>query len=425
MRAFGSIPFFLAIAALAPAPPFARAAAGSAPGASPTPSATQPENGSLRIVITAIQGQAEAKETADAAWHTIREGQVFGEGCEFRTGPRGAVQFTVGDDQVFRVDRLSLVQVIGANLSSGTIKTTVGLTYGRISKDVDVPILPHDDTIVSPSTTLAVRGTRVSVYDQPPYQPEAVSLTGPAVYANPRGRSVQFGAKGGRTAKLAGNADGPAQYQLQISQIDPLGAFWGRSESEEPLLNYLGSLGGVFDFSQLVRDGESSIGSVIGSVPLQGELFFPMVCGNGPAFTVVDYTVTSPLGETVSRTMPMVPSGGFYNTGDSDNIAGSDGTGFQEIDWSGNPGGQNFPSGTYTLTETLSGTTTQTLAQNPATAVTATQFATVMQSNGQQTSIPPATALLNAASPTASYKLKVPVNAATQFRQITGNPASH
>ena len=51
----------------------------------------------------------------------------------------------------------------------------------------------YDSTIRSPNAALAVRGTLVSLYDQPPFAPEAVSLTGRAVFRNTRRQLVAFG----------------------------------------------------------------------------------------------------------------------------------------------------------------------------------------------------------------------------------------
>jgi hypothetical protein len=385
--------------------------------------ATRPADGTLEIVITAIEGHAEVKETPDGVWHRIAVSQIFSEGCQFRTGPRSSVQFTVGPDQIFRVDRLSLVRVVRANLHDGKIKTTVIMTYGRISKDLDTPIAPHDDTIVSPCSILAVRGTRVSLYDQPPYEPEAVSLTGAAVYSNLRGQLTRFGSKGGGTVILPAEASSAAQNQVQAGVVDPRGAFSGRSDSEEPLLSYLTGLGGVFNSLQIVRGTLSPSESLIGALQVQGALFFVLEW-TGSASTVVDYSVTSPLGEVVSNTITerQAASGGVYNTNSHGSaVANSAGIGRQEIDWSANSPGPSYPLGTYTLTETLEGTTTQTLAQNHV-AVTATQSALQMLSNGQQRIPLLGTSKLDFRSPTASYEFTVPIIGQLQFKRLAGDP---
>ena len=219
------------------------------------PSATNPATtqqgqteGLLRIVVTSVQGQAEVKPSETDRWQRVVKGQELVEGCQFRTGPHGTIQFAVGVDDIFRVDRLSLVRVIRANLANGKIKTTVGMSYGRVSKDVDAPILPHDDTIVSPSSTLAVRGTQVSLYDQPPYVPEAVSLTGHAVFDTMGRERVSFGAKGEGTAIVTANNPDPAGNALASSIVDPSIAA-ARTAAEQKLLADLITQGAVVSFS--------------------------------------------------------------------------------------------------------------------------------------------------------------------------------
>jgi hypothetical protein len=59
--------------------------------------------------------------------------------------------------------------------------------------------LEHDCKIRSPNTALAVRGTQVSLYDQPPFTPEAVSLSGRALFRNVRRELVPFGGYSGTT----------------------------------------------------------------------------------------------------------------------------------------------------------------------------------------------------------------------------------
>src|ERR1700683_1194212 len=105
----------------------------------------------------------------------------------------------------------------------GTIATDVGMEYGRVSKDVDVPQRPHEDTIVTPASTLAVRGTRVSLYDQPPFEPEAISLTGQAVFSGlgQQVRAAAFGAKGEGTAGVTSSNPSAASNALNGRIVDP------------------------------------------------------------------------------------------------------------------------------------------------------------------------------------------------------------
>lgn len=373
----------------------------------------------LRIVVTAVQGQAEDKPSPDRAWQMCFPGQVLAEGCQFRTGPQGTVQFTVGSDQVFRVDRLSLVQVLRANLVNGQIKTDVGMTYGRVSKDVDAPIRPHDDTIISPTSTLAVRGTRVSLYDQPPYEPEAVSLTGAAVFDSLRGQLVQFGAKNAGTAKVSGDANSAAQYQLQQTVVDPSGEFSGQTAVEQQSLDDQNRILNK-NFASLLK-GQTKFTSLVGIVTDDmAFLQFPMTWTDSQhtlmnsSQTEVFYMVQSPQGEIVTQaSLGTTPSGGSYVSSGQGYIANEiSGFGAQEIDWGLTK--KSFPIGTYTITETLEGalvgTTIQTLSQNPTIKVTTTTY--LLQTNASTSSQIEATSVmakLNASHPTVVYTVTAPV----------------
>jgi hypothetical protein len=379
--------------------------------------ADEPGTVQLRIVVTAVQGHAQVKLQSNSAWQAATRGMELSVGCQIRTGVSGTVQFTVGDDQVYRVDRLSLIQVIRADTVDGKIKTIVGMTYGRVSKDVDAPILPHEDSIVSPSATLAVRGTRVSLYDQPPYEPEAVSLTGQAVYQNFLGGLVKFGSHGGKAA-VGGTASSAAGYRIQQLVINPKGGFPATTTAEQEELANSGDLGGtdLNEFSPLL-DRASQF-----NMPLQeqqfigGELLFLNGWGAGglttpTPFTVLDFSVTSPLGETVSFSNQSAPSGGGYSAGGS-NVSSVVDSGNQSIFWESNSN-HTFPAGPYTVTETLEGTQTQTLAQDPTLQVVSeTAVKQTLRSNNGLTNVttPTVTQVLNLANPTVTYTITAPLS---------------
>jgi hypothetical protein len=371
-RAFLAFGLAIAVGSFGSAPPlFAQAAA-------PTTAASDVA-GLLNIHVTAVQGGAQFRPNSDSKWQSVTAGLDVPEGVEFRTGPKGEIQFTVGTDQVYRVDRLTVLKVLRANLNSdGTIQTDVGMTYGRVSKDVDLPQHPHQDTIISPSSTLAVRGTHVGYYDQPPYDPEATSLTGQAYFRNLHGELVAFGGKGTGFAKVNGDSQSAGDFQLNSNLIDPNGAFSGHTSTElQSILTSLGSLQGtqlgVFQ-SLDSTTGAPPATSIVGALPLPGILYFAMVWNSTTDNTMVDYTATSPLHDgTVSFTNQTVPSGGSYAVGL--NFGNPEAGGYsrvavapenfsqQLIEWGTST--LKFPVGTYTITTTLLGTSTQPLSQVP------------------------------------------------------------
>src|SRR6185437_4977452 len=85
-------------------------------------------------------------------------------------------------DQTVTLDRLGSVKVRQSIDQNGKLTTNLGMKYGRTRYDIEAAGHEHESTISSPSSTLAVRGTKVSLYDQRPFPAEAVSLTGRAEY---------------------------------------------------------------------------------------------------------------------------------------------------------------------------------------------------------------------------------------------------
>jgi hypothetical protein len=150
---------------------------------------------SLTATITAIEGIVQVRQNEDAPWQKATVGMKLSEGAEFRTGPRSAVRFEIPPDQTVTLDRLGTVKLIEAIQKQDTVKTDLGMKYGRVRYDVEAAGLAHDSNIHSPGSALAVRGTRVSLYDQPPFAPQATSLTGRAAVRNIRREMVAFGGK--------------------------------------------------------------------------------------------------------------------------------------------------------------------------------------------------------------------------------------
>src|SRR5207237_494997 len=84
-------------------------------------------------------------------------------------------------------------------------ETDLGIKYGRTRYDLEGGGLEHQSVLRSPNATLAVRGTRVSLYDQRPFTPQAVSLTGRAQFQALHRQVLAFGNRGqGRARDNAG-----------------------------------------------------------------------------------------------------------------------------------------------------------------------------------------------------------------------------
>lgn len=199
----------------------------------------------VEITITGIEGLVQVRAAEDQPWKKAQLGMHLDEGAEFRTGPRSAVRFVIAPDQVITLDRLGTVKVIHAIRSATMVKTDLGMKYGRTRYDIEAAGLDHQSTIRSPSATLAIRGTKVSLEDSLPFPAIARSLTGSAELG--KGKSKQkFGGK--QYTQVDGDKNNAAETELDGSAADP-GSWQGRDDTEQGLVDTFVS--GAFDQSNL------------------------------------------------------------------------------------------------------------------------------------------------------------------------------
>ena len=189
-------------------PAFAQPATSTAPASAPV---------ALRAFITGVEGMVQVRMDEGAAWQKATVGMELGGGAEFRTGPRSAVRFEIPPDQVITLDRLGTCKLVDAVRVGKVVKTDLGMKYGRVRYDIEAAGQTYDAKIHSPGAALAVRGTRFSLYNQPPYNVEAVSLTGAVELRNARRQRIAFG--GRRRAAVSGEQTSAAQGALASSQL--------------------------------------------------------------------------------------------------------------------------------------------------------------------------------------------------------------
>ncbi len=400
---------------------------------------TAPDSTLLRVHVTAVQGQAQFRPYSTAKWQPVTVGLDTLEGAEFRTGPKGVIQFTVGTDQVYRVDRLTVIKLLRANLNAnGSITTDVGMTYGRVSKDVDLPAAPHDDKIVTPSSTLAVRGTEVSMFDNAPYPPEAQSLTGKAIYHNSSGQQFAFGSKNGGTNKVTGDTVGAAQTQLNTGFVDPDGSFSGHTAAEVQNIQNTpgapppGPTGTISQHTGQIIGGTATTGDITGTL-VSGSLLIAFGWQSNTQFSVVELSFKDPKGNDFTSAhvpaVPPTPQGPFYFGSNIGNLY-QVGMGFINGNQGfsvGRAADGVFQTGDYAITVTLQGTETQLLSQVPTEQITGqlsvTQFSTTATSKPHTTALHPSVGdpppipkaftqpfVLDITNPTATFIAPTPVH---------------
>jgi hypothetical protein len=226
----------------------------------PTTTGAAGEAQKLTVIVTGIEGSVRVRANDAAAWQKVELGMELTEDAEFQTGPRSAVRFVIPPDQTITLDRLGTVKVVRAIEENGTIKTDLGMKYGRTRYDIDAGGRQHEAAIRSPSSTLAVRGTQVSLYDQRPFIPEAVSLTGRANFRDFR-KSLAFGGPGAGKTKVSQAASSAAAYAMEQAVVDPTIAR-ARTAQEQQLVDTLISRGSFVFF-----DRQAGIDVVTGGIP--------------------------------------------------------------------------------------------------------------------------------------------------------------
>src|SRR5439155_21764141 len=85
------------------------------------PATTRATTQPLNITITAVQGLASVRPDESSAWQPAQVGMTFGTVAEFRTGPRGSIQFKIPPDQTITVDRLTTLKVLQVIQKGGKI----------------------------------------------------------------------------------------------------------------------------------------------------------------------------------------------------------------------------------------------------------------------------------------------------------------
>ena len=195
----------------------------------------------IQATIDGVEGMVQVREGSDKPWQKATVGMVVSEGAEFRTGPRSSVRLVIPSDQTITLDRFGTIKLMQAMQDGNVVKTKVGMPYGRTRYDIEAAGVEHQSELVSPSSTLSIRGTRVSIYDQPPFAPSAVSLTGRAVYQSAK-KQIAFGNRGQGKTDVSSGSEGAAATALLQTYVDPTSKF-GRPETDAKLINQLQSKG--------------------------------------------------------------------------------------------------------------------------------------------------------------------------------------
>ena len=136
------------------APP--SSAAGSPAGGA---SAAEP----VRSVFIDVSGKVQWRANEQDKWHDAQVNDEVQPGVEVRTGLRSRATLRVGRNATVLVDAGTLFQLPTVVQDGEVLRTTAAVKHGRADFKVDKVGLSNDFKVVTPSTTLAVRGTEFAV----------------------------------------------------------------------------------------------------------------------------------------------------------------------------------------------------------------------------------------------------------------------
>lgn len=350
--AIGLLSGAAATAALAP-----QATAPAAPSQPTRPAATAPAGGGAAVeltgVVTDVRGMAEIRDDDHSEWRPCEKGAVVREHSEIRTGPHTTVEFAMPQGQVVAVARLTVLQVIRSEQDNKLVLFDLGLKYGRTRYEIESAGVEYRSTIRSPNSTLAVRGTIVSVYDQGPFPPRAVSFTGRAVYTAGR-KQVAFGGKNAGRQEVRPGQEA-ASVALDKAVQDPVTPF-ARTAQEVPLVTNLLASGAVLSFPPGSRIPVAS-----GGVPPTDQQLVSLLPGT--LNFVLRWTGNADLnlvvGNQAGAGEALVPASGLNSTPSGGRIpfnhVGGPSGGFEIAYWP-----RAFPTGMYAAAaQHVSGASTQ------------------------------------------------------------------
>ena len=336
----------------APPLPAAPAAQPDAAPVAPDGAAPAPvEVTASTITITAVTGLVQVRDDEAQPWRPAQAGQEMPIGGEFRTGPRSAVRFSIGPDQVVTLERLGVVKVLEAiRGSDGRARTDVGMKYGRSVMQVEAGGLEHESTIRTPSAVLAIRGSLGFLQE---YRNSllAGADSGDVSWTNTnlKGRQIKLPPGSHQT----GDTTSTAQTNANTGTFNPLG---DSATTEEVALLSDNASGFYAATEQAGLDqisGQQGAPVVVdmGQFPLpnltDGLAFaIQWVALSGTDLPDLDFFVVDPLGRTIGSFI------GSDMVSEPDAFALGDNTGQGDVEGQATEGvvfPDGFPSGTYNV----------------------------------------------------------------------------
>ena len=117
----------------------------------------------LRALIIHVKGRAQWRPSEEEPWKKAKVNDTLEAGAEIRTGLRSSVALRVGKNATVLVDRATRLSLPVILQDGQTLRTRAAVRRGRADFKVELIGLVNDFEVLTPTTTLAVRGTGFAV----------------------------------------------------------------------------------------------------------------------------------------------------------------------------------------------------------------------------------------------------------------------
>jgi len=113
----------------------------------------------FEAIVMKVSGVVQARADRKAKWKKLAVNDVLKPGVLVRTGRKSMVALRVGPNATILIDRQTRVAIPEIIQDGDTIKTRVGMEFGRMDVKASRIGLAIDFAVSTPTSTLAVRGT--------------------------------------------------------------------------------------------------------------------------------------------------------------------------------------------------------------------------------------------------------------------------
>jgi len=198
---------------------------------------------SLQAIVMDVQGKARWRPSADAEWRDAKVNDIVDPGTEIRTGLKGRLTLRVGKNATVLVDSGTEFHIPDIVQDGETLRTLATVKSGRVDFKVDKVGFSNDFKVVTPATTLSVRGTGFSLATGPLQGVEVSGVRTNMINAI----EVKY-ATSNATYFMSGAAQTSSERQ------DPVQSAWVSTVGPPPVVGTLADKG---QLSQQVSQGQS------------------------------------------------------------------------------------------------------------------------------------------------------------------------